>query len=125
MLISEATAWALAFDLREIDEICEVVEAFSGVPDPEAIRRLSILPLGQEGPDEETNAAARDAQYELLLWSALTRGGVEAVLTDPDVAVTVNGSVHYLEAKRPKKKARLDDRLKKAVSQAADHPLSR
>ena len=117
MLIADQDAWSLAFDLREIDEIVEIVEAFEGIPDSESMRRLQLLPKGQEGPDDEDNATARDTQYELLLWSALGSAGIDATLSEPDVAITHDGEVYYLEAKRPKTKPRLDDRLRKAASQ--------
>lgn len=117
MLMTDEDAWSLAFDLREIDEIVEIVGAFDGDPDSESMRRLRVLPQGQEGPDEEGNTRARDTQYELLLWSALAAAGIDAALSEPDVAVTHDGEVFCLEAKRPKTLPRLDDRLKKAASQ--------
>ena len=117
LLITEDAGYSLSFDLREIDEICEIVESFSERPDDGAMERIALLPAGMDDPDEEANAAARDAQYELLLCASLLRGGLVATLSEPDVELRFEGGVYFLEAKRPKSLPRLDDRLHKAVKQ--------
>lgn len=111
------TAYEMAFDLREMDEISEIVGAFVEPPEDAAMERLRKLPSGAEDPDDETNASARDAQYELLLFAILRGAGVSVKMAEPDLSVDIGYGPQQIEAKRPKSPERVDDRVRKAVKQ--------
>lgn len=105
------------FDYREIDEMIAIVGSFKSRPAQQALARLDIMISGQEGPDAEPSSAGRDAQWELYLRALLRRVGVPAFLGNPDITARILGRDVPIEAKRPKSEERLDDRLRKGVSQ--------
>ena len=122
LVVTEADRFDFAFELREIDEICEITEAFADPPEEAALQRLRMLPTGTDGPDNEVKAAARDAQYELHLAAVLKVGGLPIRFGEPDLLVTTSAGDLVIEAKRPKSASRVDDRVRKAVRQVRDHP---
>lgn len=92
----------LAFDLCEIREITEIIEAFDRPPSPQALEKLRWLPKGKRHPDETTSdSRARDLQYELALYTLFRERGIPAVLGEPDVTIHVDGRTFPVEAKRP------------------------
>jgi hypothetical protein len=112
----------LTFDLREIDELTEIVEAVPEEPAAVELNRLRLVQKGHENPDNSTADRARDAQYELYLRAILAKGGLSVELREPDLVVRVLGRDVHIAAKRPTSLARLDDRLRDAVSQVEQHP---
>ena len=107
----------VAFDLREIDEIIQIVHSFKATPDPASLERLRYLPRGNEMPDADSDSRTRDFQYELLIRAILRDGGLKATMSEPDVRVRFGKHQLAIEAKRPRNEARFDDRLRKAVIQ--------
>lgn len=105
------------FDFREVDEIIDIVESFPKGPGATARERLSKIPAGSEHPDDEIESQARDAQFELYLRAVLRKGGLRVALGQPDLQVRLGGEWVPVEAKRPKSEARVDDRLRKGISQ--------
>ena len=120
--VSVALANQLTFDLREIDELIEIVEAVAEAPTPAELDRLRLIQKGHETPDEPTADKARDAQYELYLRAVLAKGGLDVEFHEPDLVVTAAGRKVHLAAKRPTSLARLDDRLRDAIGQVARYP---
>ncbi len=116
-VIDPALADALTFDLREIDELIEILEGFDQEPTEGELTRLRLLPKGHEHPDSKANARSRDAQYELFLRAVFKRGGCAVVMTEPDLLVDVAGNAVQVAAKRPASERRLEDRLRHAVTQ--------
>jgi hypothetical protein len=115
--ITQSQMHQLQFDLREIDEFAAIVESFPRGIGEEAENRLRVVLTGSEHPDEESRSAARDTQWELYLRALFRRAQIPAGLGNPDVITTVRKKKIPVEAKRPKSEARLDDRLRKGVSQ--------
>ncbi len=111
--------YQILFDHREIDELIAIAHSFVGKPPEVALERLRIMVSGSEHPDEEASSLARDLQWELYLRSLLRRADIPADMGDPDLVSVIDGMQIPIEAKRPKTEARLDDRLRKAVSQIA------
>ncbi len=114
--------FALAFDLREIDEIIEVVDFLPVAPDPHVLRLLRQLQGGGDNPDREEATSAREAQYELYLGTVLRRGGITTTHGAPDLVANWAQRLHYIEAKRPSSALRVDDRLRSAVHQVRRLP---
>ena len=112
-----ALANQVTFDLREIDEVIEIAESFKRAPTPAELSRLRELPKGHEDPDHRGDQRARDAQYELFLRAILVSDGHPVEMEEPDLLVSYDSVTLQLAAKRPKCVARLDDRLRAAVSQ--------
>jgi hypothetical protein len=112
---------SLMFDLREIDEITEIVESFSTPPTDAESKKLRLVATGAEHPDDEVQSAARDGQYELFLRSVFIRSPVEVTAGEPDLMVKWRSREIPVEAKRPKSIDRLDDNLRKAVEQLDRH----
>jgi hypothetical protein len=106
-----------SFDLREIDEIIEIVTCLPGQPDPATLDLLGKLVGGTEHPDDERGASAREAQYELYLGSVFRRAGIPTQHGAPDLACQWRDQSFFIEAKRPASSNRLDDRLRSAVHQ--------
>lgn len=115
--ITQSHLHQLQFDLREIDEFAVIVESFPRGIGEEAENRLRVMLTGAEHPDEESQSAARDTQWELYLRALFRRAQIPAALGNPDVITKVRKREVPVEAKRPKSEARLDDRLRKGVSQ--------
>jgi hypothetical protein len=115
--IPEDIALQIMFDLREIDEITEIVEHFRVAPLPAAIAKLSKIVSGVEHPDEEPQSTARDTQYELFLHTMFQRSPIKSKLGEPDLILTWKGVRFALEAKRPKSDNSFDDNLRKAANQ--------
>jgi hypothetical protein len=115
--VSEQVVNTTAFDVRETDEIIEIVENLPNALDVSINSLLTKLHKGTQNPDEEASAAARDAQYELYLGSVLRRAGLEPQHGSPDLAVIWNGTTYCIEAKRPGSVSRVDDLLRAAVQQ--------
>jgi len=115
--VEERVADQLIFDLREIDEICEIVEAFGGSPGDMEMDRLRLLHEGHEHPDAPSADRARDAQYELYLRAILTKGGLDVALQEPDLVARFGDHSLNVAAKRPTSVRALDDRLRSATKQ--------
>ncbi len=112
-----AFAIQLAFDLREVDEIIEIVSNLPSPVDTATLRLLQRLHGGEEHPDDDKAGHARESQYELYLGSVLRRAGINAKHGEPDLAAMWREKVYHLEAKRPSSADRVDDRLRSAVRQ--------
>ena len=94
--------FAATFDLREIDEIIEIVEHLPDSVDSSALELLSKVTGGNDHPDDDaSNAAARDAQYELYLGTVLRRAGIDVRHGAPDITASWRGEEFFIEAKRP------------------------
>lgn len=109
--------YRMAFDLREVDEVVEIVDFLPSHVDQSTLKLLKSLHVGSEDPDDETGAAAREAQYELYVGAVLRRAGIEARHGAPDLTARWSGREHYIEAKRPSSARKVDDRLRSAVHQ--------
>ena len=116
-IASPAEIQQLQFDIREIDELIAIVDSFPKGPGEVARERLELVVTGSEDPDSETTSVGRDAQWELYLRALLRRADIPAALGNPDVLARVLKTEVPIEAKRPKTEKRLDDRLRKGVSQ--------
>jgi hypothetical protein len=116
-IVSVGEVHRIQFDLREVDELRAIVESFPSGPGPAAQQRLLKVVTGSRHPDEEQQSAGRDAQWELYLRALLRRRGIRVGLGNPDLITTVNDRRIPVEAKRPKRARRFDDRLRKGVSQ--------
>jgi hypothetical protein len=114
--------YAMAFTLREIDEIIEITEHLPDTPDVALMALLRRLHQGNANPDDDITAEAREAQYELYLGTVLRRAGIPTQHGKPDLVAHLNDRDHYLEAKRPSNPQRVDDRLRSAVHQARMFP---
>jgi hypothetical protein len=108
--------FAATFDLREI------VEHLPVSIDASTLELLSKLTGGNDHPDDDTSAAARDAQYELYLGTVLRRAGIPVRHGAPDITASWQGEEFFIEAKRPGSPKRLDDRLRSAVHQLRKLP---
>ncbi len=108
---------AVTFDLREIDEIVEIVEHLPDSLDRVTRDLLNKITGGSESPDIESGAAAREAQYELYLGTVFRRAGIRVRHGAPDLVASWHDQEFFLEAKRPSSLARVDDRLRSAVHQ--------
>ena len=115
--IEEDTIYSLAFTLREVDEIVDIVEWLPANVDASTRDLLRKMRGGANNPDEEAGDAAREAQYELYLGSVFRRAGIPAVHGKPDLSAPFQGQNFFIEAKRPGKIERVDDRLRHAVNQ--------
>jgi hypothetical protein len=111
-----------AFDLREIDEIIEIVGYLPASLDEATFSLLNKLVRGTEHPDDEIGTAAREAQYELYLGTVLRRANIPAKHGAPDLAASWQNEQFFIEAKRPSSTARFDDRLRSAVHQIRKLP---
>jgi len=109
--------WAASFSLREIDEIIEIVGNLPMPLDNTTLELLEKMGGGAENPDDDESARAREAQYELYLGAVLRRSGIPAEHGAPDLVATWRNEEVFIEAKRPSKQARLDDRVRSAVHQ--------
>jgi methionyl-tRNA formyltransferase len=109
--------FAATFDLREIDEIIEIVDYFPSSLDSTTLDLLKKLASGRENPDDEVTAPAREAQYELYLGTVLRRAGIPTSHGAPDLVAHWHGQDFFIEAKRPSSPKRFDDRLRSAVHQ--------
>jgi hypothetical protein len=114
--------FAAIFDLRETDEIIEIVEHLPDSIDSSTMELLSKLTGGSDHPDDDASAAARDAQYELYLGTVLRRAGIHVRHGVPDITASWRGEEFFIEAKRPGSPKRLDDRLRSAVHQLRKLP---
>jgi hypothetical protein len=114
--------FAATFDLREIDEIIEIVEHLPDSIDASTLGLLSKLTGGNDHPDDDGSAAAREAQYELYLGTVLRRTGIGVRHGAPDITASWRGEEFFIEAKRPGSPKRLDDRLRSAVHQLRKLP---
>jgi hypothetical protein len=108
---------AASFDLREIDEIIEIINHLPNPLDKATISILKKMIGGSDHPDAEVMAAARDAQYELFLGAVFRRAGVQAKHGAPDLIVHWRKQDFFIEAKRPSSFDRVDDRLRSAIHQ--------
>ena len=114
--------FSASFDLRELDEVIEIVNYLPAEPDPATLELLGKLVGGTEHPDDERSASAREAQYELYLGSVFRRAGIPARHGAPDLACEWRDQSFFVEAKRPASPNRLDDRLRSAVHQIRKLP---
>jgi hypothetical protein len=105
------------FDLREIDEVIEIIEHLPDSLDTGSLQLLRKLAGGNEHPDDDSSAPAREAQYELYLGSVLRRAGISVQHGTPDLVANWDGQDFFIEAKRPASPKRFDDRLRSAVHQ--------
>jgi hypothetical protein len=115
--LEKELVFALAFDLREIDELNEILGYLPTPIDSNTLDLLKKISGGSDHPDDESAAAAREHQYELYLGTVLRRAGVTARHGAPDLAATWRSKTFFIEAKRPSSISRVDDRLRKAVHQ--------
>lgn len=116
--VEEEFIFAMAFALREVDEIIELVEHLPRTLDPATLRLLRDVHRGAEHPDDDdASSSARESQYELYLGAVLRRAGLPARHGSPDLVAEYNGRDHYIEAKRPSSAQRVDDRIRSAVHQ--------
>jgi hypothetical protein len=120
--VESQLVFAVTYDLREIDEVNEIVAHLPVVPDPVTLDLLQRIASGTEHPDDELNAPAREAQYELYLGTVLRRGGVPARHGKPDLVASWRNQEFFIEAKRPTSVKRFDDRLRSAVHQIRNLP---
>ncbi|HUZ95734.1 MAG TPA: hypothetical protein VMU57_12565 [Edaphobacter sp.] len=109
---------AVTYDLREIDEVNEIVENLPATLDSETLTLLQKVASGSEHPDDELDAPGREAQYELYLGTMLRRGGIPARHGKPDLVATWHNKEFFIEAKRPASAKGFDNRLRSAVHQA-------
>ena len=115
--IETSKAFAASVDLREIDEIIEIVENLEASIDAPTFELLNKLTGGNDHPDGEASSAARDAQYELYLGTVLRRAGTPVCHGAPDITAKWQGEDFFIEAKRPGSARGLDGRLRSAVHQ--------
>ena len=111
-----------SFDLREVDEIVEIVEHLPTSVDESTLDLLGKLTGGNNHPDDDATATARDAQYELYLGTILRRAGISVHHGAPDITANWREEDFFIEAKRPGSPKRLDDRLRSAVHQLRKLP---
>lgn len=116
--VESQMVFAATYDLREIDEINEIVENLPATLDTATFDLLQKIASGSEHPDDELGAPAREAQYELYLGTMLRRGGISAEHGKPDLVASWHNEDFFIEAKRPTSAKRFDDRLRSAVHQA-------
>jgi hypothetical protein len=109
--------FAATFDLREIDEVIEIIDHLPDLLDAETLQLLRKLASGNEHPDDDSSAPAREAQYELYLGAVLRRAGISVKHGAPDLVASWQGQDFFIEAKRPASEKRFDDRLRSAVHQ--------
>lgn len=115
--VEELVVSAAAYAMREMDEVAEIVEHLPDVLDAATRSLLARLHKGTGSPDGESGSAAREAQYELYIGTVARRAGFEAVHGKPDLTVWDGDSRYSIEAKRPSSEARLDERVRHAVTQ--------
>jgi len=115
---------AATFDLREIDEIIEIVNYLPNQPDRATLDLLRKLSGGADHPDDEIGAASREAQYELYIGTVLRRAGLPVKHGEPDLVVGWKGRDFFIEAKRPSSPDRVDDRLRSAIHQIRRLPTA-
>ena len=115
--VESEVVFAATFDLREIDEIIEIIEQLPDSPDSGSLQLLRKLAGGNDHPDDDSSAPAREAQYELYLGAVLRRAGISAKHGAPDLVANWQGEEFFIEAKRPASERRFDDRLRSAVHQ--------
>jgi hypothetical protein len=116
--VESQLVFTATYDLREIDEINEIVENLPATLDTATFDLLQRVASGSEHPDDELDAPAREAQYELYLGTILRRGGIPARHGKPDLVASWHDEEFFIEAKRPTSAKRFDDRLRSAVHQA-------
>jgi hypothetical protein len=109
--------YAMAFDLREVDEIIEIVDYLPPEVPPETVALLNKLHGGANHPDDESSSPAREAQYELYLGTVFRRAGFGARHGSPDLVVTSNNVDYYVEAKRPASPDGVDRQIRSAIHQ--------
>ena len=107
----------LSFDLREVDEIIEIISSFSPTPNREELAKLQAIAKGTEHPDAETNTTARNTQYELYLFSIFNKAGIRTRIGEPDLLMQAGGQEYPVAAKRPYSENGFDRLLHKAVRQ--------
>jgi hypothetical protein len=115
--VESQLVFTATYDLREIDEINEIVENLPATLDTATLDLLQRVAGGSEHPDDELDAPAREAQYELYLGTMLRRGGIPARHGKPDLVASWHNEEFFIEAKRPASVKRFDDRLRSAVHQ--------
>lgn len=114
--------YAASFDLREIDEITEIIKYLPPALDSTVLDLLRKLGSGSDHPDDETSAPAREAQYELYLGAVFRRAGIPTRHGVPDLIAHWRNQDYFVEAKRPASPKKLDDRLRSAIHQARKLP---
>lgn len=122
----ESTAYrveleSLAFELREIDELCEIVEAIPDDPSSAELAAIKAVLCGPGHPDDERYSHPRDIQYELWLLAYLRAQGIKAWLDEPDLWFSWNGSDYPVAAKRPRTWSGIDQSIRGAIRQLRRH----
>lgn len=110
----------LSFDLREIDEIIEIITSFSSTPNENVLAKLKVIAAGTEHPDAGSKTNPRDIQYELYLHSLFTRAAMSTRVggvREADLFIQAGGKEYPVEAKRPNSDSGFDRRLHEAVQQ--------
>jgi hypothetical protein len=115
--VEPEVVFAATFDLREVDEVIEITDHLPDSLDTEILQLLRKLASGNEHPDDDSSAPAREAQYELYLGAVLRRAGISVKHGAPDLVASWLGEDFFIEAKRPASEKRFDDRLRSAVHQ--------
>ena len=115
--VEPEVVFAATFDLREIDEVIEIMDHLPDSLDAEILQLLRKLASGNEHPDGDSSAPAREAQYELYLGAVLRRAGISVKHGAPDLVASWQGQDFFIEAKRAASEKRFDDRLRSAVHQ--------
>ena len=104
--------------LLELDDLRLVVDALAC---PEPLRgwqdRVQALVAGHALPQDDTQATARNLQFELVLASLLRRAGYEVELREPDVIATSPELSFAFAAKRPKSRKKLPQNIRDANRQ--------
>jgi hypothetical protein len=111
----------LAFELREIDELCQIVEMIPEDPNSAELEAVHAILRGTRHPDDERNSYPRDIQYELWLMACLRRHGIKAWLDEPDLWFSWNGSDYPVAAKRPRSWPGVDQSIRGAIRQLRRH----
>ncbi|MFZ1983332.1 MAG: hypothetical protein WAU91_02895, partial [Desulfatitalea sp.] len=112
------------FDLREIDEIIEIVNHLPNRLDQATLGLLRKLSGGTDHPDDEIGAVSREAQYELYMGTVLRQAGLLVKHGAPDLVAAWRGKDFFIEAKRPSSPDRVDDRLRSAIHQIRRLPTT-
>lgn len=111
----------LAFELREIDEFCEIVEALGRSPSSAEAAAIQTILSGTMHPDLDRGSGPRDIQYELWLLAYLRAHGIHAWLGEPDLWFRWNKSDYPVAAKRPRSRVGLDRSIQAAIRQLRPH----
>ena len=106
--------------IRDIEELGVILDVFVRpieTIEKIVIEKLKIILGGQPLPATETNALARNTQYELFLAAFLAKKGFSVSLQEPDVLVRVDKSEAGIAAKRLISPKKVKERIKSGNQQ--------